>query len=83
MGPVTATADRLGLSVRDRTMMAASVANVLGVSLDRTNISKNSAWNRSKQERVRISNTIKEDFIVPEKLVLHWDGKILKIKGNQ
>ena len=82
MGPVTATADRLGLSVRDRCMMAASVANVLDVDLDATNISKNSAWRRSKQERIKITHTIKEEFIVPEKAVLHWDGKILKMKGN-
>ena len=44
MGPVSATADRLGLSVRARCMMAASVANTLGVDLDMTNINKVSAW---------------------------------------
>ena len=62
-------------------MMAASVANVLDVDLDATNISKNSAWRRSKQERIKITHTIKEEFIVPEKAVIHWDGKILKMKG--
>ena len=40
MGPVTVTADRLGLSMTQRTMMAASVANALGVDVDKTNISR-------------------------------------------
>ena len=82
MGPVTATADRLGLSFRQRTMMAASVANTLGVDLDTTNISKNSAWSRARKERLSMSNQVKEDFIVPDYVVVHWDGKILKVKGN-
>ena len=38
MGPVSLTADRLGLSLRERTMMAASVANTLGVDIEKTNI---------------------------------------------
>ena len=37
MGPITATTDRLGLSVRLRVTMAASVANNLGVDIDDTN----------------------------------------------
>ena len=40
MGPVTVTADRLGLSMTQKTMMAASVANALGVDVDKTNISR-------------------------------------------
>ena len=40
MGPVSLTADRLGLSVRERTMIAASVANTLGVDIEKTNIGR-------------------------------------------
>ena len=40
MGPVTVTADRMGLSMTQRTMMVASVANALGVDVDKTNISR-------------------------------------------
>ena len=82
MGPVTATADRLGLSVRQRCVMAAAVANALEVDIDKTNISQTSAWSRSNQERVKISKCVKEDFQKPERVVVHFDGKILKIKGN-
>ena len=63
-------------------MMAASVANTLGVHLESTNISKTSAICRAQQERIKISNTIKEDYQVPDNGVVQWDGKILKVKGN-
>ena len=38
MGPTTLMADRLDLSVRERCMMAAVVANALNVNLEETNI---------------------------------------------
>ena len=63
-------------------MIAASVANTLGVDIDSTNISKNSAWSRAKQERLKTSSTIKENFKIPENAVVQWDGKLLMEKGN-
>ena len=83
MGPVAATADRLGLSVRERCMMAASVVNTLGEDINNTNISKSSAWRRTKEERLKLASSVKADFQKPDKLVVHWDGKILKIKGDK
>ena len=82
MGPVTATADRLGLSVRQRTMMAASVTNTLGIDIKHTNINKSSAFKKAQKQRLKISETIMEEFEKPEQCVVHWDGKILKVKGN-
>ena len=55
MGPISHTADRLGLSVRERCMMAASVVNALGQNIEETNISKSSAWERTKKERIKKS----------------------------
>ena len=81
MGPVSATADRLGLSVRQRCMMAASVANTLGVNLEDTNINRGSAWQKAKKERLKLAAEI-NNFEIPERLVVHWDGKILKVKAN-
>ena len=83
MGPISATADRLGLSVRARTLMAASVANTLGVDLDKTNISKSNAWKVSQKKRVELGNSIKENFQCPKLAVLQWDGKNLSVKGNK
>ena len=83
MGPVSATADRLGLSVRARTVMAAAVANTLGVDINMTNISKSAAWERTQKERIKISSSIKDNFQKPERLVVQWDGKIVKEKGSK
>lgn len=82
MGPISATADRLGLTVRQRCTIAASVANSLGVDIEGTNICQTSAWNKARKERVKLSNTIMEEFTRPDKAVVHWDGKILKVRGN-
>ena len=62
MGPITATADRLGLSVSQRCTMAATVANTLGVDIDDTNICRSSAWRRAREERIKLSNIIKGEL---------------------
>ena len=69
--PVTATADRLGLSFRQIYLFSASVANTLGVDIDNTNISQTSAWRKTHKERLRITRTIKEDFPKPANLIGH------------
>ena len=79
MGHISATADRLGLSVRQRSLMAASVANSLGVDIDTTNINMYSAWDKARKERVKIAKQIKEDFMIPERLLVYWDGKISRV----
>ena len=85
MGPITPTADRLGLSVRQRCVIAASVANTLGVDINNTNISKSSAHERTKQERLKIASSVKEEYQLqkPKIMVGHWDGKIFRVKGNK
>ena len=47
----------------------------MGVNLDNTHISKSSAWERTKSERIRKAASIKKDFQIPEKVAVHWDGK--------
>ena len=82
MGPVSRTADARGLSMRDRTAMAASVANCLGVDVKKTNINVGSAWKKAQIERVKIAEKVKNNFNCPERVAAHWDGKTLKVKGN-
>ena len=82
MGPITVTADRLGLSIRARTMIAASVANALGVDIDQTNISRSSALEISQKKRLTVVETIKDMFQCPVRVFLHWDGKLMTEKGN-
>ena len=83
MGPVSATADRLGLSVRERAMMSASVANALGVDISTTNISPGTAFLKGQSERLKLSASIMDSFQCPDQVVVHWDGKILTMKGNK
>ena len=83
MGPVTATADRLGLSVIQRCMFAASVTNTIGINLDDTNINRGSALRKAQEERIKIADSTRENFKVPDMIVTHHDGKIMKTKGNR
>ena len=82
MGPISVTADRLSLSVRERIMIVASVANALNIDIDHTNISRNVAWEKVRKIRLSKADTISQDFEVPVRVVVHWDGKICKVKGN-
>ena len=82
MGPISVTADRLNLSVRERSMIAASVANALNIDIDSTNISRNVAWEKARKVRLSKADTIREEFVIPVRVIVHWDGKICKVKGN-
>ena len=83
MGPIASTADARGISIRGRTALAASVANCLGVDLADTNISVETGYRKAKEIRLSIAEKVKEDFICPPKVALHWDGKTLKVDGNK
>ena len=82
MGKIAVTADGRGLSIRDRTVIAASVLNAVGVNIEDTNVNVKSAWRAAKKERLRIAEKVKTEFECPEKVSIHWDGKLLKQKGN-
>ena len=75
-----ATMDKLGLSVRKKTMFAASLCHAVGVNVRDTNISKTTAWRRTKQERIATSKAVKDSFVKPKHVTVHWDGKILKLQ---
>ena len=76
MGYIATTADARGISVRDRTALAASVANSFGVDLADTNINVNSAWRKAQSNRLSLAEKVKEDFVFPPRVALHWDGKL-------
>ena len=67
-------ADRLGLSIRERTMFAASVAKA---------VSRQSAWRRGQQVRLKKAESIKSDLKLANKVSVHWDEKNLKIIAGQ
>ena len=82
MGKISLTCDALNISIRDRTVISASVANALGVDLDKTNINKTTAGKVGKKLRLEKSADILTNFDCPDKVVVHWDGKTLKLKGR-
>ena len=83
MGKVSLTSDRANVSYRDRAMIAASTANALGVDIEHTNISKSTACRKAQQVRSKTAASVKEEFECPSKATLHWDGKIVTLKGNK
>ena len=82
MGAISRTADARGLSLRDRVAVGASVANVMKVDINQTNISTTSAHRKAKVERKRIAKIVRDDFKCPGLVSLHWDGKTLTVRGK-
>ena len=82
MGKVSRTADALGLSMRQRAAMTASVLNSVDINLNETNVSVMSAHKKGKENRLRIAKDVKDNFVCPLHVSLHWDGKILTMKGK-
>ena len=82
MGPISNTGDRLGLSSRSKAMIAAAVVKAVGINVEETNINRGSALLKAKQTRLKTAKAIKDNFICPEHVVVHWDGKLLKLKAG-
>ena len=82
MGKISLTCDALNISIRDRTVISASVANALGVDIDKTNINQTSAWRMGQKARLEKAADILTNYDCPDKVVVHWDGKTLKLRGR-
>ena len=74
---ILATADRIGLSTRERTMFMAAVIKDGGGKLDDYTISQASTLRVSKAGRSQMASEIQSNFKVPKFISVHWDGKIL------
>jgi hypothetical protein len=83
MSFVSGTADRLNLSVRKKTMMAASTCNALGYPIESTNISTTSAWRHGHKNRKSVSEEVKKSFDPRKLWFLHWDGKTCKLRMDE
>ena len=83
MTVVSPTADRLGLSMRKRAMMAAIVVRASGHKVEDTNISPTTAWRTAQTTRVKHAEKIKTQYEVPTFVLVHWDGKNLKLRKRQ
>lgn len=83
MSNVSVTGDRLGLSARKRACFAASCVSAVNVPVQQTNISVTTAWRKARAMRGECSSTVKENFECPDHVLIHWDGKIMKVKGGK
>ena len=58
-------------------MIASSVVKAVGVSVHDTNISRTSVRRKSWENRITSADNIKQDFVEPENLTVHWNGKLM------
>ena len=82
MGKISLTCDARNISKINRTIVAASVVNALGLNIEDTNINTTSAWRKGQQVRVAKAKEICDSFQCPAKGVIHWDGKTLFLRGR-
>ena len=68
MVAVSKTGDRLGLSTKSKAMFAAAVVK--------------SAAKKGRKVRLTTEETSMSEYIPPSQAVLHFDGKLLKLKGG-
>ena len=80
-GAVSITGDRLNVSCRQKVMLSASVVKAAGVSVHDTNISVSTVWRKGRKQRMETAAKIKEDFVKPEHLLIHWDDKMMKLRS--
>ena len=82
MGKISLTCDARNISKNDHTVVAASVANALGVNINQTNISSTTVWRKGQEVRSKKAREVKKGFRCPDKAVVHWDGKTLAVRGR-
>ena len=82
MGKISVTCDARNISLRDRIMVASSVCNAVGIPIEDTNISLGTSWYQGSKVRLDKADEIKEKFVCPDKVVAHWDGKTLALRGR-
>ena len=74
---INATADRLGISIRGRTMMTAQTLKSVNIDLNDVKISRSTMHRHATVNRVKTEKKTKEDFTAPPYPLIHLDGKML------
>lgn len=83
MTPTSSTADRLGLSYKERAMTSARIAQACSMSLEDTNILVETARRQGMQNQAKKAQFKIETVEIPDDVLLHLDGKIMKVKVAQ
>ena len=53
-------------------MFTASVVKSIGLDLDKTNVIKSNAWKVSQKKRLKITESVKDEFLCPDNTILHY-----------
>lgn len=80
---ISGMADRLNLTLGQRTAFMGAILSEGGVSSKDVVLSVKSSMNASKTVRENVAQTIKRDFHPPKHLTLHWDGKLVPDINNE
>ena len=81
---VSSVLDRISLSDRKFTVLAAAIAKASGEDLSSTVLSRSTVRHKRAQHRSIIEDQVRKDFQTGEKppLLVHWDGKVMKDSTN-
>jgi hypothetical protein len=81
---VSSVVDRINLSDRKFTLLAAAIARASGQDLDSASLSRSTVCRKRSQHRATIDTQVRQEFQSGEKtaLVIHWDGKLMKDSTN-
>ena len=82
---VASALDRINLSDRKFTILAAAIAKADGQNLEDGTLSRSTVKRKRATHRETIDKTVCEEFRFTEKspLVLHWDSKLMKDRTNK
>ncbi|XP_044597439.1 uncharacterized protein LOC123274002 [Cotesia glomerata] len=75
--------DRTKTSNRNAMYIISAVIQSLGLEIDKYNLSYSTIRNARISKREEIVDTIKEEEIFDDSLVVHWDGKMLPVGNGQ
>jgi hypothetical protein len=81
---VSSTLDRINLSDRKFTLLAAAIAKANGQDIQNAPLSRSTVRRKRMEHRSSTESRIRQDFLSSEKppMVVHWDGKIMHDSTN-
>ena len=71
-------ADSRNLSIRDHLVVQAQIVNAGGGNIDQISMSISTTWRQRNANRKEIAVGIQSSFIIPKKVVVHYDSKLIE-----
>lgn len=71
-------ADSRKLSIRDHLVVQAQIVNAGGGNINQVSTSVSTTWCQRNANRKEIDVGIQNNFVIPKKVVVHYDSKLIK-----